>query len=179
MLTALPPTRLWAYGDAPLLDEPTQQHQSRSSTSPPQSDTLSAIHQHHEAFPAFGGGGAARRRRGRRGEDQGLSPSRIRHRCNSLSPRDGEAGRGATRLRRHDQLLPATAVVAAGSGSRCRCNISRWHCMARSARWGSRSHPALRNAWDGGDGNGAGELDQGGQHLWSRPGRGGGGGEGE
>lgn len=30
--------------------------------------------------------------------------------------RDGEAGGGATRPRRHDQLQPATAAVAAGSG---------------------------------------------------------------
>ncbi|BAH92357.1 Os03g0732100 [Oryza sativa Japonica Group] len=36
-----------------------QQQQSRSSTSPPPSDAQSAIHQHHEAFQAFGGAGAA------------------------------------------------------------------------------------------------------------------------
>uniref|UniRef100_A0A0E0KIM5 Homeobox domain-containing protein n=1 Tax=Oryza punctata TaxID=4537 RepID=A0A0E0KIM5_ORYPU len=35
-----------------------QQQQSRSSTSPPPSDAQSAIHQHHEAFQAFGGAGA-------------------------------------------------------------------------------------------------------------------------
>uniref|UniRef100_A0A0D9ZCP7 Homeobox domain-containing protein n=1 Tax=Oryza glumipatula TaxID=40148 RepID=A0A0D9ZCP7_9ORYZ len=42
-----------------LMNPQQQQQQSRSSTSPPPSDAQSAIHQHHEAFQAFGGAGAA------------------------------------------------------------------------------------------------------------------------